>query len=242
MAIVWPREAAVWFEVNGGRRINTTCTPDDLKAQAVGFLRTEDYIDTAADLEAFEIVEGILDGDEHPDCIGVRVRIPDKGAIQVGKLHRHIRENGCGLMHYATCDRSALCADRPLAIPSVDTFRDLFRDVFAAGDAAYPDGGMHTTALADENRVLFSVHDVGRHNTIDKAVGRALLTGQAMSECGMLTTARISGAIALKAARSGVSWIASRSVPTSLAVAIADAAEMPIIARATSKDFTILRG
>jgi FdhD protein len=242
MSSNWPREAAVWFEVNGGRRMMTTCTPDDLKAQATGFLRTEDYIDAAADVGGFEIVEGVLDGDTHADCIGVRVRVPEKGAVRVGKLHRHIRENGCGLMHYATCDRSILCAERPLAIPSVEIFRDLFRDVFAAGDTAYPDGGMHTTALCDHERVLFSAHDVGRHNTIDKAVGRALLTGVDLRDCGMLTTARISGAIALKAARSGVSWIASRSVPTSLAVAIAEAAELPIIARAASKEFTIIRG
>ena len=238
----WPQEAAVWLEVNGGRRIMTTCTPDDLKAQAAGFLLTEDYIDSAAELLDLEIVEGVLDGEEHPDCIGVRARVPDKGAVRVGKLHRHIRENGCGLMHYATCDRSILCAERPLAVPTVEVFRDLFRDVFAAGDAAYPDGGMHTAALTDGERVLFSVHDIGRHNTIDKVVGRALLAGQDLSECGLLVTARVSGAIALKAARAGVSWVASRSIPTSLAVAIADAAELPIIARAVSKEMVVLSG
>jgi FdhD protein len=234
----WPPEAAVWFEVNGGRRMMTTCTPDDLKAQASGFLLTEDYVHSAAEILEIEIVH--LDG-ESGASLGVRARVPDAGVIRVGKLHRHIRENGCGLEHYATCDRSILCADRPLPIPSHDTLRVLFRDVFAAGDTEYPEGGMHGAALTDGERILMTVHDVGRHNTVDKVVGRALLAGTELSGCGLIMTSRISAAIALKAARAGVSWLASRSVPTSLAVAIADAAALPLIARAASKDMMVIR-
>lgn len=238
MSKEWPPEAAVWFEVNGGRRMMTTCTPDDLKAQAAGFLLTEDYVRSAAEILEIAVVEE--HAPEGSACTGVTARVPDSGVVRVGKLHRHIRENGCGLMHYATCDRSILCAARPLPIPSVETFRSLFRDVFAAGDTAYPDGGMHGAALTDGERICMTVHDVGRHNTVDKVVGRALLAGTDLTNCGLIMTSRISGAIALKAARAGVSWIASRSVPTSLAVAIADAAGLPIIARAASKDVVVV--
>ena len=46
----------------------------------------------------------------------------------------------------------------------------------------------------------------------------------------------ISGGIAEKAARAGLAWVASRSVPTTLAVEIAAAAGLPIVARAAGKD------
>lgn len=233
----WPPEAAVWFEVNGGRRMMTTCTPDDLKAQASGFLLTEDYVHSVSEILELEIVN--VEG-ECGMTMGVTARVADSGVTRVGILHRHIRENGCGLMHYATCDRAILCADRPLPVPSLETFRSLFRDVFASGDLEYPDGGMHGAALTDGGRILMTVHDVGRHNTVDKVVGRALLAGTNLACCGLLMTSRISGAIALKAARAGVSWVASRSIPTSLAVSIADAAGLPIIARAASREMVVI--
>lgn len=240
MAHEFPPESAIWLEVNAGRRILTTCTPDDLKAQAVGFLRTEDYIHDISDIESMEIVESSAAA--NGGGIGARVRVQEAGVVRVGKLQRHIRENGCGLMHYAVCDRSVLCADRPLPIPPMDHFHTLLREVYAQGDAAFPDGGMHSAALCSDSDILFTMHDVGRHNTVDKAIGRAMLGGTLLPMTGLLLTSRISGAIALKAARAGVSWIASRSVPTSLAVAIADAAELPIVARAASKDAMIIGG
>jgi FdhD protein len=232
----WAPEVAVWFEINGGRRILTTCTPDDLQAHAAGYLLTEGYITSASEISGTTVVDSPWPG------AGVRVTVPEPGVVRVGKLHRHIRENGCGLMHYATCDRSVLCAERALEIPREEVFRELFRALFAAGDEAYPSGGMHTAALTDGARILVAVHDVGRHNAVDKVIGRGMLAAHDLSRCGLMLTARISGAIAVKAARSGVAWIASRSMPTTLAVAIADAAQLPIVARAPSKDAVTLGG
>ncbi len=120
MKNAWAPESSVWFEVNGGRRILTTCTPDDLHAQAAGYLLTEGYIKAATEISATEIV------DAPTPAAGVRVTVPDSGVVRVGKLHRHIRENGCGFNHYASCDRGALCQDRTLAVPYLETFRELF--------------------------------------------------------------------------------------------------------------------
>jgi FdhD protein len=77
---------------------------------------------------------------------------------------------------------------------------------------------------------------VGRHNGVDKAIGAALLAGADLGALGLLTTARISGEIAEKAARAGVAWVASRSVPTTLAVELAATAGLPLVARAGSPD------
>ncbi len=227
-------EAPAWFEVNGGRRIVTTCTPDDLQAHAAGYLLTEDYIRNATEITSLEIVES--DG-----VSGVRVQVPTAGVTRVGILHRHIREDGCGLMHYVTCEPELMCRDRTDPLPEAPQLQALFRSLFEAGDAAYPDGGMHTAALALNDRILCVTSDVGRHNAVDKAIGRGLLSGYDLSSAGLLITARISGAIAVKAARSCVAWVASRSIPTTLAVSIAGAAHMPIIARAASKNMVVLR-
>jgi FdhD protein len=73
---------------------------------------------------------------------------------------------------------------------------------------------------------------VGRHNAVDRALGAAFLAGDGPQGCGLVLSARISGQMAMVAARAGIAWIASRSVPTRLALEIARAAGLPLIARA----------
>src|SRR5690606_14588328 len=70
----------------------------------------------------------------------------------------------------------------------------------------------------------------------DKAIGAALLAGEDLGRMGLVLSARVTGEIALKAARCGVAWIASGSVPTTLALRIAAAAGFPIVARAADRD------
>ena len=66
--------------------------------------------------------------------------------------------------------------------------------------------------------------------------GAAVLEGADLRTLGLVTTARISGRIAAQAARAGLAWIASRSVPTTLALEIAGVAGIPVVARAPSPE------
>lgn len=119
-------------------------------------------------------------------------------------------------------------------LPSADGFADLFRALFAAVDAEHESGGMHAAALVRDSKIEFVAADVGRHNAVDKAIGKALLAGEDVSSFGMIITARVSGEIARKCANSGVAWLASRSIPTTLAVHTALMNHLPIVGRAAS--------
>ncbi len=121
-------------------------------------------------------------------------------------------------------------------IPDANAFAELFRALFQAVDAKYEHGGMHAAAATDGQHIIQQVEDVGRHNTIDKIVGALLLDSMYPSDYGLLTSSRVSGEIARKAARAGFGWLASRSIPTSMAVSIAAEAHLPIIGRAPSRD------
>jgi FdhD protein len=123
-----------------------------------------------------------------------------------------------------------------LRIPENDTFIELFRELFNAVDARYEHGGMHAAAACDGIRIIKQVEDVGRHNIIDKIVGCLLLDRLQPANYGLLISARVSGDIAGKSARAGFAWLASRSIPTTLAVSIAGAARMPIIGRAAARN------
>jgi FdhD protein len=122
------------------------------------------------------------------------------------------------------------------AVPAIEAFPDLFRELFERSPSRRTTGGHHTAALCDGVRLLHDHEEVGRHNAVDKAIGGAILAGDDRTALGLVTTARISAEIAEKAARSRLAWIASRSVPTTMAVEIARAAGLAIIARAAGRE------
>jgi FdhD protein len=121
-------------------------------------------------------------------------------------------------------------------IPQVDAFAELFRDLFSAVDAHHESGGMHAAALAANGTLAFEAEDVGRHNAVDKVIGMAVIAGADIANHGMLVSSRVSGEIARKAGSCVVAWLASRSIPTTLAVNTARMLSMPIIGRAAGKN------
>jgi FdhD protein len=84
-------------------------------------------------------------------------------------------------------------------------------------------GGVHAAALADVDGTLLAVReDVGRHNAVDKIVGRSLMDGLLPATDRLLVVSgRVSFEIVQKAVASGVAGIVAVSAPSSLAVDLA---------------------
>jgi FdhD protein len=77
--------------------------------------------------------------------------------------------------------------------------------------------------LSDGQRLLLIAEDIGRHNTLDKLRGLALMQGVDTQDMVLLSSGRISSEMLNKAAHMGVPVIVSRTSPTSLSVALAQA-------------------
>jgi FdhD protein len=101
---------------------------------------------------------------------------------------------------------------------------DLFREERGAG-------GYHHAALTGEDAVHCLIRDISRHNAVDKVVGHALLQGIDTTASAIVLSGRITTDIALKAARSGVPIVATRSLPTAQAVELAEAAGLMLACR-----------
>ncbi|MGH7469431.1 MAG: formate dehydrogenase accessory sulfurtransferase FdhD [Longimicrobiales bacterium] len=222
-------EVPVTISVNGTSVLQGTCTPGLLEAYAIGRLLAEGYV---VERDAVHTIS--VTGAEHVRTIAVALPLP---AAQAGEAERrHRAQHGCGILYYLDCAPESIRRPWAAEAPALSVFAELFTQLFASAGDLQETGGLHSAALYGGAGIAYPVHDVGRHNAVDKTIGLAMMAGENLTQYGLLLTSRISGEIALKAARARLGWVASRSIPTSLALRIARVANMPLIGRAPGKD------
>ena len=219
----WP----VWLEVNGHPVVTWMCTPDQLEELAVGWLHGEGYIATRDDL--LRLRPCATDLGFWADVT------PERVALVQAENRKRVLASGCGAVTTMLADPHAVKHAPPRGEPPTgDSFRAVFKQLFASGSRYNETGGIHAAALTDGQRLLFHAEDIGRHNAVDKVIGAAVLAREPIGGRGLLVTGRISTELAFKASRAGVAWVATPSVPSTLALTIAQRSGMVLVGRAVS--------
>ncbi|MFF8369427.1 formate dehydrogenase accessory sulfurtransferase FdhD [Streptomyces lydicus] len=231
-------EEPLEIRLNGKPLAITMRTPGDDFALAAGFLVSEGVLGAAEELQNILYCAGATeDGVNTYNVVDVKtapgVVIPDL------TLERNVyTTSSCGL-----CGKASLDAVRTTARWQLDTSPDAPVRLDPATLSALPDrlrsaqrvfertGGLHAAALfTTEGELLDAREDVGRHNAVDKIVGRALQQGRLpLSSAVLMVSGRASFELAQKAVMAGIPVLAAVSAPSSLAVDLAQETGLTLV-------------
>jgi FdhD protein len=203
-------EEPLEIRVDGRPMAVTMRTPGHDEELALGFLHGE----------------GLIDGPRRVDLtddLAANIVVVEGPTIRELPQRRFYTTSSCGV-----CARGALEEVAVLAPPAHDGPR-----VARALLASLPDrlrqpafertGGVHATGLFDADGALRWVReDVGRHNAMDKVIGRALLDGLVPLRASILcVSGRLSYELVQKAALAGAPILVGVGAPSSLAIKLA---------------------
>jgi len=190
-------------------------TPQDLEAFAIGFLICEGLVRDPGDISDVFI--------DIPD-----IKVQARPCIHnADEISLEVRSAGVGIRHPQGITGPPL--GKGIGI-DVATLFEGTRQVHEIASVWQLTGGTHCTILVDHEGVVRSAaEDIGRHSSVDKAVGKALLSGIAPSECFMVCTGRLPADMVAKAYRAGISLIVSNNAPFASGIELADRMNMTLV-------------
>lgn len=190
------------------------CTPLDIEALAVGFLYSEGMIDSADEVTAIAVKESL------PNVVGLEIQRP--GQMDIAR--NLVVASSCGMCGVRNIQK--MLADVPPCRHSLEVPEDLLHEVTESLRSMQKTfeltGSSHAAALFDrDGAVIAFAEDIGRHNALDKAIGKCLLARRRPQGCGVALSGRVSLEMVTKAARAGVELIVAVSGVSSYAITAA---------------------
>jgi FdhD protein len=229
------REAALTIVLDNQELVTMLCSPIDLKHLAVGYLFSEGFLKTKE-----EIKKVVVD-----DRKGIAwVETKEGKGVDTAFLTKRLITSGCGrgASFYSLMD-----AQTGISIES--RFQMLGTDVlalvgqFQQGSELHKlTRGVHSAALCDARNMVMFADDIGRHNAIDKIIGRCILTDVPAADHALMFSGRISSEMLLKAARRGFPALISVASPTNVAVRMANDMGMTVVGMVRGKRMNVYSG
>ena len=253
VAIESPLEIRIVFGATSQRKDRslsiTMRTPGNDFELAAGFLLSEGIIQSGEDIDSFEFCGTVAEGESTSNQL--RVNLSPSVDVDMSKLQRHFyTTSSCGVCGKASLDAIEAqdvspIINKELAVAAslVRKLPELLRlqqDIFGST------GGLHAAGLfSTSGELLHLREDVGRHNAVDKLIGKQLIdpaAGQgreAMANSILVVSGRASFELVQKAVVAQIPMMVAVGAPSSLAIDLANRFGLTLVGFNTGKKFNV---
>lgn len=236
-------EAPLFVEVQGVGRYALMWTPTEFRMGAAGFVAGEGWLGDGEPSAAlslatgFAFSEGLFDDiaeiesiarcPQAPDVVRIELAPPARARAAAQSVRSvrtlHSSCGACGGEEVGQLLRgvSPVHASTVLSLRALHGLASTMQRRQSLWQAT---GAAHAALLfTADGEIVTIAEDLGRHNALDKAIGRCLLVGHRLEGCGAIVSSRLSFEMVAKAARARLAIVAGVSAASSLAVRSAHA-------------------
>lgn len=210
--------------VNGREMATLIASPHDLRFLVAGFLRLQGFVSGIEDFLALAICQ-----DFGAASVTIRGELPER--------LKPVLTSGCGTGISFNMPKPVEKSG-PCRVHAPESIFTLMNQLAGACEGYRSHGGMHSAGVGFDSLLLHS-EDIGRHNTIDRIAGEALLKNVSLAGTILVTSGRISTELVAKASLLGIDVIASRTSPTDMAVKMAEEAGITLVGYVRADSFKV---
>ncbi|RDU64879.1 formate dehydrogenase accessory sulfurtransferase FdhD [Helicobacter sp. MIT 14-3879] len=224
------KEERVSFYLNGNKIISTMCLPNEQDFHIVGFLMNEGVLESIDDINSIKI---------------------SKDGLSV-YLNAKINEDNISNLYYEKTLTSGCCVGVSANFEgkivekfisskisfSIDKIKSIIEEFDYNSKLFNLTGCVHKVAIICDNKKFIS-EDIGRHNAVDKAIGKARLKKANLNNAILIVSGRLSMEMVIKCAMSDIPVVISRAATTALGVKSAQKLGITLIGFARNGNFNI---
>ncbi len=230
-------ESPLLIDVEGIEHYTVLCTPTDKLAMAAGFLYSEGVIDSLGD------VADIYECKDDIGTVRIRLTIDRPRIMDPGRNLVIVSSCGaCGTEEFSEKLDSLPKVENTLQI-TPQLLRKGLDDIKQVQPLFETCGGTHVIGIMDQSGDMIAhAEDTGRHNALDKAIGKCLFEVIDTAGCWAVLSGRVSLEMVSKCVRAGIELISAISAPTSLAIETAERCGITLCAFVRETRATVFTG
>jgi len=203
------------------------CIPKDQDAHAIGYLMSENVISSYKDIEEVTISEDGLRVDVRANINEDSIQNLFKEKTLTSGCGGGVTGNVAGFLEIPF-NQSAFKVKAQTILDEVKIF---YKD----SELYNLTGCVHKAMIYLLDGTTVTAEDIGRHNAIDKAIGKCMMQGLDTTKSVLFVSGRLSSEMVTKAVMHAIPMIVSRTAPTYLGVQTAQKHGITMIGFARGK-------
>ena len=226
-------ERALTIYLNGQEIVTAMTINDHPEYLAIGYLLNQHML----------LPDDVVTGVDYDEDLAVVVVRTERKTNYEKKLKKKVQTSGCAQgTVFGDLMQSLDTVSLPASPLKTSWLYRLAHIINTTPSLYLEAGAIHGCVLAQEDRPLVYMEDVGRHNAVDKIAGWMFRENVAAHDKIFYTTGRLTSEMVLKTVRMGIPILVSRSGFTAWGVELARKANLTLIGRMRGKRFVALAG